>query len=269
MTILTVGNIPEEQKKLIRIVKKLRPEADLISVESSPAALAEAREHEVDIAFLDVVMSEMNGLVLGSYLKDLHPFINLIYLTDSREDAFEAMALRASGCMLVPPTDKAVKVELDDLRNTEARRSRNRVFIQTFGNFEMFVDGEPVSFKYTRTKEVVAILVNNRGAQTSNGEIIANLWEDDGDPRVKISYLSNLRQDLQNTLTKYEANDIILKQRGSIAISVDHIECDLYDWLEKKKESRYQYLGDYMTQYGWAEFMHAEIDNISYALDDE
>ena len=269
MTILTVGNNPEEQKKLIRIVKKLRPEADLISVESSPAALAEAREHEVDIAFLDVVMSEMNGLVLGSYLKDLHPFINLIYLTDSREDAFEAMALRASGCMLAPPTDKAVKVELDDLRNTEARKSRNRVFIQTFGNFEMFVDGEPVSFKYTRTKEVVAILVNNRGAQTSNGEIIANLWEDDGDPMKKTSYLSNLRQDLQNTLTRLKLNGIILKQRGSMAIAADKVECDLFEWLAKKKDSKYQYTGDYMNQYTWPEYYHAELDEISYAMDDE
>ena len=71
------------------------------------------------------------------------------------------------------------------------------MFAQTFGNFELFVDGEPVAFKYNRTKEVVALLVNNRGAQTTNGEIIAALWEDDGDPEKKASYLRNLRQDLQ------------------------------------------------------------------------
>lgn len=269
MTILTAGNNPEAQKNLIRIVKKLRPEAKLISVESSPEALAEAREQEVDIAFLDVVMSEMNGLILGRYLKDLNPFINLIYLTDSREDAYEAMALRASGCMLLPATEKAVKFELEDLRNNDTKKSRNRVFIQTFGNFEIFVDGEPVSFKYTRTKEVVAILVNNRGAQTSNGEIIANLWEDDGDPMKKTSYLSNLRQDLQNTLTRLKLNGIILKQRGSMAIAADKVECDLFDWLAKKKDSKYQYTGDYMNQYTWPEYYHAELDEISYAMDDE
>ena len=143
-------------------------------------------------------------------------------------------------------------------------------FVSQMGdNFEMFVDGEPVSFKYTRTKEVVAILVNNRGAQTSNGEIIANLWEDDGDPMKKTSYLSNLRQDLQNTLTRLKLNGIILKQRGSMAIAADKVECDLFDWLAKKKDSKYQYTGDYMNQYTWPEYYHAELDEISYAMDDE
>ena len=143
------------------------------------------------------------------------------------------------------------------------------MFAQTFGNFELFVDGKTVQFKYNRTKEIVAILINNRGAQTTNGEIIANLWEDDGDPEKKASYLGNLRQDLQNTLKKLRVNDIIVKQRGSMAIAVDKIECDLFDWLEKKKESKYNYTGDYMNQYSWPEFFHAELDEISYALYDD
>ncbi len=136
-------------------------------------------------------------------------------------------------------------------------------------NFELFCDGKPVVFKYSKTKEIVALLINNRGAQTSNGEIIASLWEDDGDPDKKGSYLSNLRQDLQNTFDRLKLHGILLKQRGSLAIAVDRIECDLYDWLDKKKESRYQYLGDYMNQYSWAEYIHAELDEISYAMEDE
>ena len=130
------------------------------------------------------------------------------------------------------------------------------------------MDGKPIAFKYTKTKEILALLVNNRGAQTTNGEIIASLWEDDGDPVKKTSYLCNLRQDLQNTLTRLKLTEIIIKQRGSMAIAADLIECDLYDWLEKKKQSRYQYLGDYMNQYSWGEFLHAELDEISYSLED-
>ena len=132
-----------------------------------------------------------------------------------------------------------------------------------------FIDGKPVAFKYSKTKEIVALLINNRGAQTTNGEIIASLWEDDGDPEKKSSYLSNLRQDLQNTLTRYKSTDILLKQRGSMAIAVDLIECDLYDWLKNKKNSRYQYLGDYMNQYSWAEMMHAELDDLNCSLYEE
>ena len=149
------------------------------------------------------------------------------------------------------------------------RKKFKRVFAQTFGNFELFVDGKPVQFKYTRTKEIVAILVNNRGAQTTNGEMIACLWEDDGDPEKKSSYLGNLRQDLQNTLARLKLSDILIKQRGSLAIATDRIECDLYDWLDKKDKSQYHYLGDYMNQYSWPEYRHAELDEISYALYDD
>ena len=148
------------------------------------------------------------------------------------------------------------------------QKKQKRVFAHTFGNFELFVDGRPVAFKYSRTKELVAVLVNNRGAQTTNGEIIACLWEDDGDPDKKASYLSNLRQDLQNTFTRLRLNGVILKQRGSLAIAADRIECDLYDWLENKGSSRYHYLGDYMNQYSWPEYVHAELDEISYAMEE-
>ena len=39
--------------------------------------------------------------------------------------------------------------------------------------------------------------------------------------------------------------------------------------LEKKQESKYHYLGDYMNQYSWPEVMHAELDEISWSFDDE
>ena len=269
MKIFAVENDKKSLDKLSGIIGTLQPEAELFCYESSPEALAAARTHEADVVFLDMKLSEMNGLLLGQYLKDLNPYVNLIYFTSDRGDAMEAMALRASGCLLLPPSKNSVSKELKELRNSPEMRRQRRVFIQTFGNFEIFADGTPIAFKYSRTKELIAILVNNRGAQTTNGEIIASMWEDDGSPEKKGSYLSNLRQDLQNTLTRLKLTDIIVKQRGSVAIVMDRVECDLFEWLEKKKESRYQYLGDYMNQYSWAEYFHAELDEISYAMEDE
>ena len=269
MTILAVDDKKEALKRIAGIVEELRPDAELYTFTSSLDALAKARETEVDTAFISVRMQELSGLDLGQYLKDLYPAVNLIFLSDEKEYAFDAIALRASGYLLKPAEKTAVQTEFAQLRYPEDVKNRKRVFAQTFGNFEFFVDGKPVAFKYTRTKEIIALLVNNRGAQTTNGEIIASLWEDDGDPEKKASYLSNLRQDLQNTLNKLKLNGLILKQRGSLAIDTKKIECDMYDWIDKKQESRYHYLGDYMNQYSWAEYVHAELDEISYAMEDE
>ena len=268
MTILVVNDNAETLRAISDIVAHQRPDAEILRFQSSLEALAVARQKDIDIAILDVVLPELNGLDLGLYLKELHPFVNLIYLSEDKGSSYEAMALHASGYLLKPAAEESMKRELDDLRHPAEQKNHKRVFAQTFGNFELFVDGKPVAFKYNRTKEIVALLVNNRGAQTTNGEIIASLWEDEGDPEKKSSYLSNLRQDLQNTMTRLKLTGIILKQRGSLAIAADRIECDLYDWLAKKRDSRYHYLGDYMNQYSWAEYVHAELDEISYAMED-
>ncbi len=269
MTILVVESNPEALEQLNRLLGSVCPSDEIQYYDNSPEALSASRKKEFDIAFLNPDLPELNGLDLGQYLKDLYPLINLIYISDGPGSGYNALSLHASGYILQPASEEAIQNELQDLRHPALQKNYKRVFAQTFGNFEFFVDGKPVAFKYKRTKEIVAMLVNNRGAQTTNGEIIANLWEDDGDPEKKASYLGNLRQDLQNTFNRLKLTGILLKQRGSMAIATDRIECDLYDWLEKKKESKYHYLGDYMNQYSWAEYVHAELDEIVWAMEDD
>ena len=267
MTILAVEETPQALEQTAALIRELQPDAELLCFGNSLEALAAAREKEIDLAFLSVETPELSGLDLGQYLEDLYPMVNLIFLSQSREHGYRAIDMHASGYLLKPASQEGVKREMDDLRHPDIVKKNKRVFAQTFGNFELFVDGKPVTFKYSRTKEIVALLVNNRGAQTTNGELIASLWEDDGDPEKKASYLSNLRQDLQNTFTKLKLNGIIIKQRGSMAIATDRIECDLYEWLDKKKDSRYHYMGDYMNQYSWSEDICAELDELSYTID--
>ena len=269
MTILAVLKDEREIPPFSQMLSALAPDAELLCFGNALSALAAARKTEIDIALLDVELPELGGVDFGQYLQELYPLVNLIYLSEDRTRAYDAIRQHASGYLLRPASEEGVRRELDDLRHPAAEKKHKRVYAQTFGNFDLFVDGKPVAFKYTRTKEIVALLINNRGAQTTNGEIIATLWEDDGDPEKKASYLSNLRQDLQNTFSRLKLNGIILKQRGSLAIAADRIECDLFDWLEKRQESRYHYLGDYMNQYSWPEVMHAELDEISWSFDEE
>ena len=266
MTIMVVDHSAKALAQTAEIVKALRPEDTLLRFESSVDALAEARKQEIDVAFIEVDMPELHGLDLGRYLVELHPMVNLIFLSRKYSHAYDALMLHASGYLMKPVSEADVRRELEDLRHPESQKHQKRVFAQTFGNFELFVDGKPVQFKYSRTKEIVALLVNNRGAQTTNGEIIAALWEDDGDPEKKASYLRNLRQDLQNTFTRLKLIDLLRKQRGSMAIAADRIDCDLYDWIAKKDKSRYRYMGDYMNQYSWAEAVHAELDAMNDVL---
>ena len=269
MKVIIVDDNEKDLESLSDLVWERMQDDDIFEFEDPLGALAKAREEEIDIAFLDIKMKELDGIELGRYLKDLNPFINIVYVTEHKEFAYEAFGMHASGYVLKPATADSIAAELTQLRYAECYNGHKRVFAQTFGNFELFVDGKPVEFKYTKTKEVVAILVNRRGAQTTNGEIIGDLWEDEGDPEKKLSYLRNLRQDLVNTFTRLKLDGVILKQRGSMAIATDRIECDLYDWLEKKDRSKYTYTGEYMNQYSWSEYYISELDELTYDENDE
>lgn len=267
MTILVVDHNQQDLRSLTRILSSLAPEAELLPYENSLEALLAARSREIDIAFLETTLPELDGMDMGQYLKELYPYVNLIFYSNEDDRSFEAFSLHASGYLKKPVAEDDVRFEITDLRYPLELKNKKRIFVQTFGNFEIFYDGKPILFKYSRTKEIVALLVMRHGAQTTNGEMIATLWEDDGDPDKKASYLSNLRQDLQNTLSKLQLNRIIIKQRGSLAIATELIECDLYDWLENKENSKYRYLGEFMNQYSWAESMHAELDEISFSAE--
>lgn len=72
--------------------------------------------------------------------------------------------------------------------------------IQCFGNFEIFVGGRPLSFKRSKSKELLAYLVDRNGATCTNGEMLAVLWEDKPDTASLHSHLRNLIFDLSHTL---------------------------------------------------------------------
>ena len=123
------------------------------------------------------------------------------------------------------------------------------------GNFEVFVDEQPVKFRYDKTKELLAYLVDRTGALCTNGEIMAVLWSDE----KHSEYLRSLKKDLIDTFTVAGCGDVISKQWGKIGIVREIVDCDYYDWLDSKISAVNLYRGEYMTQYSWCEFTNARI----------
>ncbi len=132
--------------------------------------------------------------------------------------------------------------------------SSSEVRIQTFGEFQLFIAGKPVSFRYSKTKELLAVLTDRRGAYCSNAMLVALLWEDEASSD-KNAYLRKLRQDLLETLDFYGQKDLILHRRGEMALRTEGVLCDYYEFLSEKTDV--SYMGEYMRQYSWAEETNA------------
>lgn len=257
MKIIAVDNEKLALEGLEKTIRRVIPGADVTSFRD-PRQVLENDVSDIDVAFLDINMYPVNGIELAKKLRQINPHVNVIFTTGYSEYTGDAMGIHASGYIMKPVTFEKVKKEIEDLRYPVNTEQGSRVRVQTFGNFEVFMNHQPVHFKYSKTKELLAYLVDRRGSLCTNGEIMAILWEDDASEK-HTSYLKNLRKDLCTTLDELGCGDILVRRRGNIGIIPSKIDCDYYDYLAGKKDARESYGGEYMTQYSWAEYTHGEL----------
>lgn len=250
MKIIAVDDEQLMLDALVACIRKAAPDAELMPFRRAGEALAYAQEHPVDVAFLDIRMRGMDGLELGKRLLDLYPALNIIYCTSYDEYISEAFRnIRCNGYVMKPVDIEQIQSELSHLRlpfQNEKIVAPCRVVFRCLGRFEVFVDGEPVKFENSKTKELLAYLVDASGGICNNQEIIAKLWEDD---RRHDSYFKKIRKDLIDTLEALGCEDILCRHRGGLGINADLVKCDYYDW---RKENPGKKPEIYMSQYFWA-----------------
>lgn len=257
MTILAVD---DEKLALAAIVEQLGqvlPEAQILAFRKPSEALAAVREQPCEIAFLDIEMREMDGITLAKRIKRLYPQTNIIFTTGYSEYSTEAFSLHASGYLLKPVSTEQIEEELENLRHPVQLQNGNKLQARTFGNFEVYVDGEPLSFRYSKTKELFAYLIDREGAVCSNKELMSVLWESD---EPHLSYIQKIRKDLQNVLEESGCGEVFVSKWGGCGINTDVIDCDYYDWIAGKLYAINAYRGEYMTQYSWAEITHGSLE---------
>ncbi len=259
MYILVVDDEPIIMEGIRETVRRVCPEADIAGFDDPENALEYAAKHPVDVAFLDVEMPALNGLMLGKAIKKAHHRVNIVFVTSYRDYAVEAMAsdgVHASGYLMKPVTAEAVRREMQDLRYPVGGEKRLKIL--TFGNFEAMCSDVPIRFEYQKTKELLAYLIDRNGAMCTNGEVQAILWESDKSEALQKNYLKQIRKDLLDSLRKVGCESAVVQQRGQIGIRVSEVDCDYYRY--RAGEEGPPYCGEYMSQYSWAEMTHAWLD---------
>lgn len=244
--------VDDERLQLIRLeecVKKVLVGAEIFSYTNPQVAFDENKDNNIDIAFLDIEMPVINGLMLAKRFKAINPKINIIFVTAYDNYALEAYKMHASGYVSKPASVEKIKIEIEGLRYPVELKSSKRLQAKCFGNFEVFVDNEPVKFAYSKSKEVFAYLVDREGSAININELNAVLWEEDHK-----SYLRNLISDIQKTLASLGVGDVFIKRHNECYIDVDKIDCDAYEYKRNNPNAIRAYRGEYMIQYSWPIF---------------
>ncbi len=242
---------------LTKSIKEALPQAEVHGFHDAKSAISFAEHHHCDVAFLDIQLrGDMDGLLLAKRLKEIYGRINIVFATAYSQHALDAFALHASGYLLKPINPQKVTDALHSLRYPIIMGTGKRVYIQTFGMFEVYVDQIPLHFTRTKAKELLAFLVTKQGALCSNNDIVTTLWESKPDSLGLQSQFRHLVLDLRRALQEHGVEDILLRRRGSMAVVPGKVDCDFYDFCQGIPEAVNRYQGEFMTQYSWAEFLN-------------
>jgi len=245
---------------LVRAIEEAVSDATVYSFSKPSELIKSLPEIPCDVAFCDIHMPGITGLELAKEIKLVYPKVNIVFVTGYSEYTGEAMGLRASGYVKKPVTREKIEEEMQNLRHPiEVRDDSKKVYVQCFGNFEVFVDGVPVKFSRARAKELFAYLIDRQGASCTMNEVAAVLFEDGDDSKSMKTHLRVIVNALQSALKDAGAKNVIIKEFNKISVNVKAISCDYYTYKASPMDSFNSYRGEYMAQYSWAEATNATI----------
>ena len=123
-------------------------------------------------------MPQMNGITLAAQIKKIKPDTIILFLTAYKEFAFDAFQVHPNGYLLKPLEPQVLQKEIDYATSVYPQTAVPHIEAHTFGNFDLLVDGVTVQFKRSKSKELLAYLIDRRGMSVSRKEIAAVLFED-------------------------------------------------------------------------------------------
>lgn len=262
MLIFAVEDEPKMLRALHHAIAEAEPEAvirDFAKASEVIRAIGEGARPEV--IFSDVEMPGMDGLELALRVKEGSPESRIIFVTAFPKYAAQAYRLHINGYIVKPVETERVREELQLLRQPPVSQKfrEDKLEVRCFGYFEVFWQGKPLIFQRTQTKELLAYLIDRKGAACTSDEIITAFWENGRDEKSAKGHIRVLINDLKTTLKSIRLEDLLIRERRQIGIRRDLVDCDYYRMLDGDITAVNAFRGEYMKQYSWAELTVANL----------
>lgn len=146
-------------------------------------ALSEVMDLKPDIAFLDIEMSEMNGLELAVGIQELTGYTEIVFVTACDQYAIHAFRVNALDYLLKPLSFEVV--ERSVIRFMKRKRlvpppslplDNGRVCC--FGKLSVYGPGSdrPVKWRTSKAEELFAYMIQNLETKVSKWKICEVLW---------------------------------------------------------------------------------------------
>ena len=276
--------IVDDELASMRRFERIAASDDRISLEGrfqyAQDALNYAKEAQIDVAFIDIEMPEINGLELAKQLMEIDPQIKVIFLTAYSQYALEAYRTHAIGYLLKPLDEKDLRSQIDLLALRFGPRTMTRsssvLNLTCFGRFTVLNQaGEALAIRWktAKTEELFLLLVYYQGRAKPKELIIDALWPElEGDKssnlfRVTCSYL-------RSALAEQGIFDLLLRDWDGYKLNTDLLSCDLFELragirnctslsLQELERLSERYKGSFLEEkpYEWSQGTRLQMEN--------
>ncbi|RTE06753.1 response regulator [Paenibacillus whitsoniae] len=237
--------IVDDEEMAVRRLKRLLSEIDGIeSIETfldPQEGYDYAQAHNIDVAFLDISMPDINGMRLSELLAGMGRGMDIVFVTGSDDYAVRAYAMNALDYIVKPVTSERLAATMEKIRRV--RRQDEPVpnlEVQLFDGLKIMrrtSEGkqEAIRLRSPKTEELFAFLACKR--TVSREEVADTLWQD----LAPDNALKNLNSTLYFIRKAVEFDRFgggITTTGSEIRLESDGLRCDLYEFQRLIKEIR-------------------------------
>lgn len=265
MKFLVAAHNKNDIEKLTLVLSEAEPEAKITTAPSFEEALPILKDNEFDVVFIDPDhKGDISAETFASEIKAKWQNTHIIFVSSNTKHMPDAFRVHADAYLIKPVKPEDIKKETDYMMNRYPTPLRMlEITVKTFGGFNVYVHGKKLHFKRNKAKELLAILVDNRGTGLSTREVCAMLFGGRKYDEILLGYYHVVLTSLKITLEEAGVRNLIRKSINYIAIDPDRIDCDMYRYLRGEEEVVKDYHGDYMSCYNWSDFSSAKFEEIA------
>lgn len=264
MKFLVVARSKVELDKLTAKIREAEPEANVTSKNNFDDARTLVRKNEFDVIFADPDNEkDIKVADIVAEAKSRSQGTHAVFVSNSESHMPDAFRVHADAYIMKPVKVDDIRNELDYMMNhypTPVRRLE--LTVQTFGVFNAFVHGRKLHFKRSKSKELLAILVDNRGIGLSTREVCSMLFHGRKYDEILLGYYHVVLTSLKSTLEEAGIRNLIRKTVNYIAIRPEIIDCDMYNYLRGDPDAVDNYHGDYMSTYSWSDYSSRQFEDV-------
>ncbi len=270
----------DDEPLALRQLEKLLTDEGHIQVVAKLTDACEAtrqvKELQPDVIFLDIHMSEIDGLETAEQILAECGKVDIVFVTAYNQYAVQAFELHAIDYLLKPVQTERLRKTLarltsDNAVPAKAEAESSKIVVQCFRQLLIEKDKAiPLAWRTAKAQELFAFLLHQRPHSVNKEQLIELLWPD-MDTKKALSILYATVYHVRKLLTESQIPIMIESKLGAYRLNWEQhaVEIDVDHWLGALRAleplsdttaSRHVqcfdlYTGDYLSEhdYIWAE----------------